>query len=243
MEKANEGVYEHDVYVRSFQTGEVRGELELAELVIVNSVNQEEYTFSVYSSEDELEVEQVREDGLNTVIWLSGIDEDLSLDVDQEQLEIGLDNALYQSSLNDFLKNTALQDVTEKILDYHINGQEFLYKVPFEQLNIDMRTVLIDEEITRMTKAAHADELVKEDVINFGTLIGKETDISVGQLNYLKEPMEKALSDGILTPYEKQAVQFTFDAIQLGEPQLERNKEQEKSNKAVTREVEFEMGR
>ena len=242
MENQN-GVYEHDVYVRSFQTDELRGELELAELVIVNSVNQEVYTFSVYSRDDDLDVEQVRENGLNTFIWLSGVDEDLSLDVDQEQLEMDLDNVLFQSSLDDFLTHTALQDVTEKIIDYHLQGQEFSYKVPFEELNINMRTILIDEEIARMTRAAHVNELSKEDVIHFGTLVGNEADIGVGQLNYLQEPMEKVLSEGVLSPYEKQAVQFAFDAIQLEEPQLERTKEQEKSRKVVAREVELEMGR
>ena len=84
-----------------------------------------------------------------------------------------------------------MQEVTNRIIDYQDDDKEFIYKVPFNQLSKDMRTVLIDEEITRMTRLAHENGLMKEDIINFGKLIGQDTDISVGQLNYLKEPMEQ----------------------------------------------------
>jgi hypothetical protein len=103
--------------------------------------------------------------------------------------------------------------------------------------------LLIDEEITRMTRSAHENGLMKEDIINFGKLIGQNADISVGQLNYLKDPMEKALTDEVLSPNEKQAIQFTFEAFQLEQPDLERTKEQEKTKKRVNKEVEYELER
>jgi hypothetical protein len=238
----NKGVYEHDVYVRSVE-GNIRDSQELAELVIINSVNQEEYVFTVWGDGDDFDSEKVKEEGLDSLVWLSGADENITLDVDREELENDLSNALFQSSLSDFLQNEAMQEVTEKIIDYQNDNKKFIYKVPFNQLSIDMRTVLIDEEIARMTRSAHENGLMKEDVINFGKLIGQETDIHVGQLNYLKEPMEKALTDGVLSPVEKQAIQFTFEAVQLEQPDLERTKEQEKIKKQVNKEVEYELER
>jgi len=241
-ENENKGVYEHDVYVRSVE-GNIRDSQELAELVIINSVNQEEYVFSVWGDGDDFDNEKVKEEGLGSLVWLSGVDENITLDVDREELETDLNNALFQSSLEDLLKDEAMQEVTNRIIDYQDDDKEFIYKVPFNQLSKDMRTVLIDEEITRMTRSAHENGLTKEDIINFGTLIGQDTDIMVGQLNYLKEPMEKALADEVISPDEKLAIQFTFEAFQLEQPDLERTKEQEKAKKRVNKEVEYGMER
>jgi hypothetical protein len=241
-ESENKGVYEHDVYVRSME-GNIRDSEELAELVIINSVNQKEYVFSVWGDGDDFDNEKVKEEGLGSLVWLSGVNENITLDVDREELETDLNNVLFQSSLEDLLKDEAMQEVTNRIVDYQDDDKEFIYKVPFNQLSKDMRTVLIDEEITRMTRLAHEKGLEKEDIINFGKLIGQDTDISVGQLNYLKEPMELALSDGVLSPHEKQAIQFTFEAFQLEQPELERTKEQEKIKKQVNKEVEYELER
>jgi transposase len=140
-ENENKGVYEHDVYVRLVE-GNIRDSQELAELVITNSVNQEEYVFSVWGDGDDFDSEKVREEGLDSLVWLSGVDENITLDVDREELETDLNNALFQSSLDDFLLDKAMQDVTEKIIDYQNDDKEFIYKVPFDQLNIDMRTVV-----------------------------------------------------------------------------------------------------
>lgn len=242
MSKENQGVYEHEVYVRSVE-GDIRDSEELAEVVIINSVNKEEYIKTIWGNGADLDTQKIKDEGLESYIWLSGVDENIDLDVNRDDLETQLDDILFQSSLNDFLLDRAMEEATEKIIDYQNDDKEFNYKVPFNQLNIDMRTVLIDEEINRMTRLAHTDELTKQDIVDFGKLIGADTDISVGQLNYLKKPMEKALADGVISPNEKQAIQFTFEAFQLDQPELERNKEQDKTKKRVNKELEYEIAR
>lgn len=242
-EKENQGIYEHDVYVRSLQG--VRDIQEVAELAIVNSVNSKEYVFSIWNAAREFDGEKIKNEGLDSIIWLSDINENINLNVDRDSLETTINNNSYQSSLDDFLLDGAMQEVTQKIISYQNDDKNFIYKVPFEQLNMDMRTILIDEEIARMTRLAYDDELTKQDIIDFGKLVGHNTDINVGMLNHFKEPIDKALSDGVITPDEKQMLQFTLKAFQLEQPEVERTKgkEQENSKKRINKEIEYEMER
>ncbi|MGB6406966.1 MAG: hypothetical protein WBF39_05770, partial [Planococcus donghaensis] len=70
------------------------------------------------------------------------------------------------------------------------------------------------------------------------------TELHVGKLDYLKEPFEKALENGVIDPHEKLAVKFAFDALQLEQPEILKEKEvvntkQQNQNKVR----EFEMER
>lgn len=238
---------EHEMFVRSHTDDEI-DEDSLGKLVLVNKINEQEYEFEVWGKGDldfENGLDQIKDEGLNDLIWLSGVVEELDLE-DVHAVGEKLDDALFQSQLDDLIHGDSREKVEELLIDYNTTGKEFNQKIPFENQAFDIKTLLIDEEISRMTEAAMKDELSKKDVVDFGQLVQENgtTELHVGKLDYLKEPFEKALENGVIDPHEKLAVKFAFDALQLEQPEILKEKEvvntkQQNQNKVR----EFEMER
>lgn len=223
---------EHEMYVRSHNEDEIKNGLDadsLGKLVLVNKINDQEHNFEIWGkevSDFENGLDQIKDEGLEDLIWLSGVVEDLDLE-DSHEVEEKISDALFQSQLADLIHGDSHKKVEQALIEYNTTGKEFNYKIPFENQTFDIKTLLVDEEITRMTEAAMKDELTKKDVVDFGKLVEQKdsTELHVGKLDYLKEPFEKALDNGVIEPHEKQAVKFAFDALQLETPELLKEKE------------------
>ena len=219
---------EHEMYVRS-HSYDGFDEDSMGQVVLVNGINDQEYRFDMWGKTDldfENGVDQIKENGLNDIIWLSGVVEGLDLK-DPKEVQEKLDDALFQSQLTDLLRGESHEKIEQKLIEYNANGKEFNQKIPFENQAMDIKTLLIDEEITRMTEAAMKNELTKKDVVDFGEL-AKQTgsaDIHVGRLDYFKDPFEKALENGVIEPHEKASVKFAYDAIQLEAPGILKEQE------------------
>ena len=218
---------EHEMYVRSHSENEMENGIDadsLGKLVLVNKVNEKEYEFEVWGKEDldfENGLDQIKYEGLNDLIWLSGVVEELDLE-DVHEVGEKIDDALFQSQLDDLIHGESREKVEELLIDYNMTGKEFNQKIPFKNHTFDIKTLLIDEEITRMTEAAMKDELTKKDIVDFGSLVEQmgENELHVGKLEYLKEPFEKALEYSEVYEEELSAAKLAFDALQLESPEL-----------------------
>lgn len=238
---------EHEMYVRS-HSNDVFDEDSMGQIVLVNSINEQEYRFDMWGKSDldfENGVVQIKEEGLNDLIWLSGVVENLDFKKTKEVQE-KLDDALFQSQLADLLRGDSHEKIEEQLIEYNANGKEFNQKIPFENQAMDIKTLLIDEEITRMAVAAIKNELTKKDIVDFGEL-AKQTgssEIHVGRLDYFKDPFEKALENSVIEPNEKASVKFAYDAIQLEAPEIVKEQEivQSKQQKRVKMQ-QFELER
>lgn len=238
---------EHEMFVRSHTEDEI-DEDSLGKLVLVNKINDQEYEFEVWGKGDldfENGLDQIKDEGLNDLIWLSGVVEKLDLE-DVHEVGEKLDDALFQSQLDDLIHGDSREKVEELLIDYNTTGKEFNQKIPFENQTFDIKTLLVDEEITRMTEASMKDSLSKKDVVDFGHLVQEKgtSELHVGKLDYLKKPFEKALENGVIEPHEKASVQFAFDALQLEQPEKSKEKEAVNTKQQNQNKVrQFEMER
>lgn len=225
-------VKEHEMYVRSHNEDEIRNGVDadsLGKFVLVNKINDQEYNFEIWGRGDlnfENGLDQVKDEGLNDLIWLSGVVEEMDLENSREVEEKSSD-ALFQSQLSDLIHGDSHVKVEQALIDYNTTGKEFNHRIPFENQTFDIKTLLIDEEIVRMTEAAMKNELTKKDVMDFGRLVEQKssTELHVGKLDYLKDPFEKALENGGIEPHERQVMKLAFDSLHLKAPELLNEKE------------------
>lgn len=219
---------EHEMYVRSHNEDEIRNGIDadsLGKLVLVNKYTDKEFDFEIWGkevSDFENNLDRIKDEGLNTLIWLSGVVEELDLKNSRE-VEDKMSDALFQSQLADLINGNSLAKVEQSLIAYNTIGKEFVHKIPFEHQNFDIKTLLIDEEISRMTEAAMKGELTDEDVYDFGALIEHSgtTEIHLGKLDYLKEPFEKAVEYSNVGECEVSYLRHAFKALQLDEsPEL-----------------------
>lgn len=225
---------EHTMTLHS-PTSNEREEFELAEITIKNAINDKEHTFTVWGDEGIQENEI--EDGFPTYVWLHGVDDKISLNMDSAELQTLLeDEHLSQFSLDDLVK---VDSNIEKLLhNSYENGTDFLLEIPTDKQGFDLNTILIDEEIIDMTYKAKDGELSKKDIIDFGKLVAMDSDISVGKLDYLKEPMLKVLINNELTKEEVKFAEKTFEAFQLDKTELPKSKSKIQEVKIQQHEIE-----
>ena len=218
---------EHEMYVRSHSEDEMKNGIDadsLGKLVLVNKINEKEYEFEVWGKEDldfENGLDQIKDEGLNDLVWLSGVVEELDLE-NVHEVEEKTNDALFQSQLGDLIHGDSREKAEELLIEYNMTGKEFNQKIPFENQTTDIKALLIDEEITRMTEAAMKDELTDKDIVDFGQLIEQSgtTELHLGKLDYLKEPFEKALAYSYIGEEELSATKLAFDALQIESPEL-----------------------
>lgn len=227
FKKGVERMAEHEMYVRSHNEDEIRNGIDadsLGKLVLVNKYTDKEYDFEIWGREVsnfDNNLDRIKDEGLNTLIWLSGVVEELDLKNSLE-VEDKMSDALFQSQLADLINGNSLEKVEQSLIAYNTTGKEFVHKIPFEHQNFDIKTLLIDEEISHMTEAAMKGELTHEAVFNFGTLIEHSgtTEIHVGKLDYLKEPFEKAVEYSNVSECDVSSLKHAFKALQLESPEL-----------------------
>lgn len=219
---------EHEMYVRSHNEDEIRNGIDadsLGKLVLVNKITGQEHTFEIWGrevSDFENGLDQIKDEGLEDLIWLSGVVEELDLE-NAREVEGKISDALFQSQLSELINGDSHEKVEQALIDYNTTGKEFNHRIPFENQTYDIKTLLVDEEIARMTEAAMKDELAKKDVVDFGQLVA-QTDIAelnlLGELEYLKEPFEKALEYSEINEEELSNAKDAFFALNIRSPKL-----------------------
>lgn len=219
--------FEHSISLYSPQKDELTSEYELGELKIVNGINGKEHFFYIYG--DELTFSEKDEMGA-TYIWLHDVDEEVSLNMSKDEIKDSLEDVnLYQTSLDEIIEYDVR--VEQLLRDSFEKGTNFSINIPIDKQRLNINALLVDEEIVDLTYKAHDGELAKQDIIDFGKLVQHEPEISVGQLNYFKEPIIEILEKTDLTIEEHQLVSNTITAFQLDKNEIFKglNKEISKS--------------
>jgi len=207
---------EHSITLRSPQMDELKSEYELAELQIVNGINGKEHIFYVYGDEGTFS----EKDELGaTYVWLHSVDDEISLDMSKDEIKNSLeDTKLYQTSLDDIIDYG--KDVEHLLREGFEKGTNFSVNIPEDRQKMDLNSLLVDEEIVDLTYKAQDRELSKQDILEFGKLVQHDTNISVGQLNYFKNPIHEILVKNDFTKEEHQLVNNTITAFQLDKNEL-----------------------
>jgi hypothetical protein len=210
----DEEILKHSVRVQSVSGKEI-SEYELAELIITNGINGKEHKFIVYG-----------DDGIHhndfgaTYIWLNSVDDTLTLEMSREEIESTLDDNLFQSSLDEIIVYD--ESLLNIIQDSYNNRTEFSIDIPDHKVKFELQSIIIDEEITDMTYSAKDGILTAKDIIDFGKLVQHNTDISVGQLNYLSEPIIAVLKESPLEMEKMHYVEKTLEAFQLDKTEFKK---------------------
>lgn len=201
-----------------------RDEYEIAELIITGGIAKKEYTYTVWR--DESTFEDLLELGA-TYIFLPDLN---MLNVNDQLLSLDK-KALEDVFENDLTENYSLDDIItfdKEIVQALRSEEDFSIKIDNSNININfVNALIIEREIIEMTYKAHSHELTKQDLLDFGKLVGQENsefNFDKNTFSYLQKPAENVLIKEGVTRIERKYINKAFEALQLDTSNLPKEK-------------------
>ncbi|MCZ2260761.1 hypothetical protein [Sporosarcina sp. G11-34] len=212
----------HELRVTSLESQQIRDSDEVARIIMTNGITGKDHTFSVWAGDienNELEPYYVY---LNNPQDLQG--DDLSV-------EDSLSNALYDSSLIEIVKDS--EGIQQSIQDYyHDEGKTFSFDIPVSQQNLDLHTMIVDEEVADLLMKIEKNMLTKEDVVDFGKLVEHDTSTKYDLASYLQDSIEVVLKENGIEKDEVNHVNSALQALSIESDitNFSKNKSVDKAN-------------
>jgi len=128
----------------------------------------------------------------------------------KKELEEILEDEISEYPLHDFI------EVDHSLIQLLRSDNEFSEKI--DNINLDfINYLLVEREIVEMTYKAHSEELTKQDILDFGKLLGKNDyyHFKDNAFTYLEEPVGKVLKNVGVKKTERKLIEKAFEVLKL----------------------------
>jgi len=200
-----DGVQTHQLKVTSLEN-QNRDHEEIAQIVMTNGVTGKEHTFSVWAGDIE------RNELKPYYVYLNNPKE-ISKD-DNLNMEDSLCNALYDSTLSDIVK---MNDNIERSIKEYTKDEDktFSIEIPKNQQNLDLHSMIVDEEVADLLLKNDKEMLSKEDIINFGKLVEHDNENTFDFNKELKDSFEAILDKEDIKQDEIKHINSAFKTLNI----------------------------
>lgn len=213
----------HELRVASLENQQIRDSDEVAKIIMTNGVTGKEHTFSVWAGDienNELEPYYVY---LNNPQCLQG---------DDIGMEDSLADALYDSSLVEIVKDS--EGIQQSIQDYYQDElKTFNFDIPVSQQNLDLHSIIVDEEVADLLIKSDENTLTKEEIVNFGKLVEHDPSKDYDLAPYLKDSFESVLKESGIENDELSHVNSALQTLNI-----ESNVDDFSKNKSLNKSVD-----